>query len=336
MKCMSAMTVAELRAGETAAASRCCRAGCRQTRSFAAAAAQRPEVELEHVGLVHDELATCSAQRALQLRHQVAVDFDRRRAGRSARAAGAVSAPRPGPISTMPVARTRVDGARRCARARPGRAGNAGRSACARRIMRAGVADASCEPDRTAATGCRDRPGRCRRVERRAVIDRGAHDRQAERDVDGVAEARVLEHRQALVVVHRERPRRCRPSCAGVNAVSAGTGPRTAMPSAARASRGPARSPRSPRGRGGRPRRRADSGRRPGCAAPAIPKPRAQVRDRARASVALEPRRRDRPRRPPRAAGAWSRARRAASPADQQHHRACARRCARPGTRCGR
>src|SRR5262245_40426659 len=36
-------------------------------------------------------------------------------------------------------------------------------------------------------------------VERGAVIDRGAHERQAERDVDAAAEARVLEHRQALV-----------------------------------------------------------------------------------------------------------------------------------------
>ena len=41
-------------------------------------------------------------------------------------------------------------------------------------------------------------------IEGRAVIDGGANDGQAERDVDRVAKARVLEHRQALVVVHRE------------------------------------------------------------------------------------------------------------------------------------
>src|SRR4051812_34523770 len=42
-------------------------------------------------------------------------------------------------------------------------------------------------------------------VERRAVVDRRAHERQAERDVDAAAEARVLQHRQSLVVVHGER-----------------------------------------------------------------------------------------------------------------------------------
>ena len=41
-------------------------------------------------------------------------------------------------------------------------------------------------------------------VERGTVIDRRAHVRQAERDVDRVAETRVLEHRQALIVIHRQ------------------------------------------------------------------------------------------------------------------------------------
>jgi hypothetical protein len=36
------------------------------------------------------------------------------------------------------------------------------------------------------------------------VVYRGAHERQAQRDVHASAEARVLEHRQTLVVVHRE------------------------------------------------------------------------------------------------------------------------------------
>ena len=43
-----------------------------------------------------------------------------------------------------------------------------------------------------------------REVERRPMVDRRAHDRQAERHVDARAEARVLQHRQALIVIHRE------------------------------------------------------------------------------------------------------------------------------------
>src|SRR2546426_2135573 len=41
-------------------------------------------------------------------------------------------------------------------------------------------------------------------VERSAVVDRGAHERQAEGDVHALAEACVLEHRQSLVVIHGE------------------------------------------------------------------------------------------------------------------------------------
>src|SRR5688572_2678220 len=74
------------------------------------------------------------------------------------------------------------------------------------------------------AAGARD-------VERGAVVDRGAHERQAEGHVDALAERRVLEHRQALVVVHREHRvggfNRC-----GKNIVSAGSGPLASMPSA--------------------------------------------------------------------------------------------------------
>jgi len=43
-----------------------------------------------------------------------------------------------------------------------------------------------------------------RDVERRAVIDRRAHDRQSQGYIDRVAEARALDHRQTLVVVHRQ------------------------------------------------------------------------------------------------------------------------------------
>ena len=39
-------------------------------------------------------------------------------------------------------------------------------------------------------------------IQRRAVIDRGAHDGQSQGNVDGLTEAGVLEHRQSLVVIH--------------------------------------------------------------------------------------------------------------------------------------
>src|SRR4051812_27073577 len=41
-------------------------------------------------------------------------------------------------------------------------------------------------------------------VEGGAVVDRGPHERKAERHVDATAEGSVLEHRQALVVIHRQ------------------------------------------------------------------------------------------------------------------------------------
>ena len=42
------------------------------------------------------------------------------------------------------------------------------------------------------------------KIERGAMIDGGADDGQAQRHVDAAAKARVLQNRQALVVVHRE------------------------------------------------------------------------------------------------------------------------------------
>ena len=48
----------------------------------------------------------------------------------------------------------------------------------------------------------RSAPVRPRQVQGRAVIHGGADDGQAQGDVDGVPEAQVLEHRQALVVIH--------------------------------------------------------------------------------------------------------------------------------------
>ena len=49
-------------------------------------------------------------------------------------------------------------------------------------------------------------------VEGRAVIGRGAHERQAERDVDGVLERERLDRDQRLVVIHADA--RSRRSCA--------------------------------------------------------------------------------------------------------------------------
>ncbi len=42
-------------------------------------------------------------------------------------------------------------------------------------------------------------------IERRAVIGRGAHERQAERDVDAAGEVDGLDRDQRLVVIHAER-----------------------------------------------------------------------------------------------------------------------------------
>ena len=41
-------------------------------------------------------------------------------------------------------------------------------------------------------------------IERGAMVDRRANDWQPERYIDAAAEARVLENRQSLVVVHRQ------------------------------------------------------------------------------------------------------------------------------------
>ena len=152
----------------------------------------------------------------------------------------------------------------RCGRSCPGRAGSAARSASWRRVQVRGrprpAASGKLDGERRRPrAGCPGpRIARAGEVERGAVVDRGAHDRQAERHVDGVAEARVLQHRQALVVIHREHGVAVRELRAGRKAVSAGTGPREPQPGAAQAARAPARSPRSPRGPGARPRRRAD------------------------------------------------------------------------------
>ena len=69
-------------------------------------------------------------------------------------------------------------------------------------------------------------------VEGGAVIGRGAHERQAERDVDGVVEGQRLDRDQRLVVIHAQRGVVGLARAASWNIVSAGSGPRASMPSA--------------------------------------------------------------------------------------------------------
>ena len=80
-------------------------------------------------------------------------------------------------------------------------------------------------------------------VERGAVIDRRADDRQPQRDVDRPAERHHLDGNQPLVVIARDRPRRTRRASRATKTVSAGNGPATSMPRARRP-RPPGRSTR--------------------------------------------------------------------------------------------
>src|SRR6185503_7070864 len=107
-----------------------------------------------------------------------------------------VSAPSPGPISTMKssfagstASRIFARTPRSCRKCWPNRL--RGRCELNGELYRL---------DQAAGIGL---AGACE-VERGAVVDRGAHERKAEGHVDAAAEARVLEHRQSLVVVHGE------------------------------------------------------------------------------------------------------------------------------------
>src|SRR2546426_7969659 len=109
---------------------------------------------------------------------------------------GRVSAPSPGPISTM---KSSTAGSM-ASTTRPSTRGSCRK--CCPNLLRG-----RCELDgklhrldqaaRVGASG----PGE---IERGAVVDRGAHEREPERDVYALPETRVLQHRQPLVVVHRE------------------------------------------------------------------------------------------------------------------------------------
>ena len=71
-------------------------------------------------------------------------------------------------------------------------------------------------------------------VERGAMIGRGADDRQAERDVDRFLEMERLDRDQRLVVVHAQRRIVIGARARAWNMVSAGWGPVTRQPSAAK------------------------------------------------------------------------------------------------------
>ena len=98
----------------------------------------------------------------------------------------------------------------------------------ARRAARAGISAArrGCSPAATAASeAARVGAAAARELERRAVIGRGAHDRQAERHVDGALEAGVLDRPAVPGRGTWRAPRRNRASTCGTNTVSAGSGP---------------------------------------------------------------------------------------------------------------
>src|SRR5256885_13212369 len=107
-----------------------------------------------------------------------------------------VSAPSPGPISTM---KSVFDGLMACTR----RASTPGscRKCWPKRLR------GRCELDRKLGRldqAARVRPAGSGELEGSAVVDRGAHERQAEGHVHAASEARVFEHREALVMVHGE------------------------------------------------------------------------------------------------------------------------------------
>src|SRR2546430_12217277 len=108
-----------------------------------------------------------------------------------------VSAPSPGPISTM----TSVFEGWMASTRRASTPGSC-RKCWPKRLR------GRCELDRK--LGRLDQAARVglagsRELERGAVIDRSTHERQAEGHVHAASEARVFEHREALVMVHGER-----------------------------------------------------------------------------------------------------------------------------------
>src|SRR6476646_4915496 len=109
---------------------------------------------------------------------------------------GLVRAPSPGPISTMKSSATGLIASTMRART-PGSC----RKCCPNLLRGRCKLDGELHRlDQAAGIGLAG----AGEVERGAVVDRGAHERKAEGHVDAAAERGVLEHRQALVVVHRQ------------------------------------------------------------------------------------------------------------------------------------
>src|ERR1043165_2464539 len=108
-----------------------------------------------------------------------------------------VSAPSPGPIST-----TQSEGWSDSASMIFSSTLGSWRKCCPNRLRGLCELDGKVERlDQAAGIGA----AAAGKIERRAVVDRGAHERQPEGGVDAATEARVLQHRQPLVVIHRER-----------------------------------------------------------------------------------------------------------------------------------
>jgi hypothetical protein len=191
MKCMSYDLSAKLGQVERAAASRCCRAGCRPR----AADPCRCWRNRTPAHRLHGSSALGRVALA-QARDDVAVDLDDVQMIER-RSSGSVSAPRPGPISTTQSSRFGATAVTMSAMMR-GRPGSSGRSACGRRVAHSATSrigsaaiHCRCAMAMACSTATNRLPGSAAgagQFERRAVIDRGADDRQAQRDVDAVAE----------------------------------------------------------------------------------------------------------------------------------------------------
>ena len=148
---------------------------------------QRGEIELEHVGFVQCR-AALSPRRCAQVRiasRSISIASQRRQRSSS----GSVSAPRPGPISTMRSPGLRID-RRDDALDHAGIVQEMLAEALARNVDQARCG-ASCSARSIAVEqAARIGPAGAGEVERRAVIDRRADERQAERHVDGAARSR--------------------------------------------------------------------------------------------------------------------------------------------------
>ena len=210
-----------------------------------AACSELRPVERQRIASISVELF--ADRIAPQPRREVAVDLDAlMRPARSIELARSAR-PGPGPISTIASPGPRIDRVDDARDVRAGRAGSSARSACARDAAGVGAslvaarrAREVARPARARRAGCRRRPARARDVERRAVVDRRADERQAERDVDAVAEGRVLERPAGPGRGTSPGPRRNAARSPARTACRRATDRSTAMPRACACARSPA------------------------------------------------------------------------------------------------